>query len=210
MHYEAALAADSANYEALWRASRDAADLGQAAPTAGRRVELYGLAEQYANRAVAANPDDAEGHFARARALGLKALTLGSRDRVRYAAEVREAALESLRLDPDHPGALHVMGVWNAEVMRLSRIERFFARNLLGGRVFGQASWNEAVRYMERAVEQDPERITHRLDLARIYMDVDSPDRAREQLQAVERLPITDFNDSTYKREAAELAERLP
>src|SRR5690606_24489322 len=32
MHYEAALAADSANYEALWRASRDAADLGQAAP----------------------------------------------------------------------------------------------------------------------------------------------------------------------------------
>src|SRR5690606_31158754 len=164
----------------------------------------------YANRAVAANPDDAEGHFARARARGLKALTLGRRDRVRYAAEVREAAPESLRLDPDHPGGLHVMGVWNAELLRLSRIERFFARNLLGGRVFGQASWNEAVRYMERAVEQDPERITNRLDLARIYMDVDSPDRAREQLQAVERLPITDFNDSTYKREAAELAERLP
>ena len=31
---------------------------------------------------------------------------------------------EAARLDPNHPGALHVLGVWNAEVMRLSGIER--------------------------------------------------------------------------------------
>ena len=28
---------------------------------------------------------------------------------------------EALRLNPNHPGALHVMGVWNAEVMRRTR-----------------------------------------------------------------------------------------
>lgn len=209
-HYEAAIAADSMNYEALWRASRDAVDLGEATEDAARRTELYRRAERYARLAVAANPDDAEGHFAMARALGRTALTLGKRERVRYAREVREAALKALQLNPSHAGALHVMGVWNAEIMRLSSFERFFARNLLGGRVFGQASWNEAARYLERAVELEPERITHRLDLARVYLDVDSVERAREQLAAIERLPATEYNDEAYKREAAALAARLP
>src|SRR5690606_8727019 len=101
---------------------------------------------------------------------------------VRYAAEVRDAALEALRLNPTHAGALHIMGVWNAEIMRLGRLERFFAKNLLGGSVFGQANWNEAARYLERAVALEPERLTHRLDLARVYLDLDSVERAREQL----------------------------
>lgn len=208
-YYEAVIAADSGNYAALWRASRDAVDLGESAPDAATRNSLLARAEDYARRAVAVNPDDAEGHFALARALGRMALTLGNRDRVRYASDVRAAALEALRLDPEHAGALHVMGVWNAEVMRLSGLERFFAKNLLGGRVFGQASWNEAARYLERAVELDPNRITHRLDLARVYLDVDSVERALEQLAVIDTLPIVDFNDALYKREAARLAERV-
>ena len=36
---------------------------------------------------------------------------------------------------------LHVMGMWNAEVMRLNTFSRAVAKNVLGGRVFGAASW---------------------------------------------------------------------
>ena len=209
-YYEAAIASEPGNYDALWRASRESADLGEAEQSSSRRSTLFAAAEDYARRAVAANPQDAEGHFAMARALGRTALTLGSRQRVRYAAEVRDAALEALRLNPTHAGALHVMGVWNAEIMRLGRLERFFAKNLLGGGVFGQANWNEAARYLERAVALEPDRITHRLDLARVYLDLDSVERAREQLLAIEQLPPADFNDDQYKREAAALLAELP
>src|SRR5690606_4942988 len=101
------------------------------------------------------------------------------------------------------------MGVWNAEIMRLGRLERFFARNLLGGGVFSQASWNEAARYLERAVALEPERITHRVALARVYIDLDSVGRAREQLVMAEQLPLAEFNDAAYKREAAELLASL-
>ena len=49
---------------------------------------------------------------------------MGTRDQIKYAGEVREQALEALKFNPKHPGALHVMGVWNAEVMRLNGISR--------------------------------------------------------------------------------------
>ncbi len=208
-HYEAALTAAPTNYDALWKASRAAIDIGEYLPDRSQRSALYSRAESYARRAVETNPADAEGHFALARALGRSALTMGTRDRIRFAEEVRAHALEALRRDPTHAGALHVMGVWNAEVMRLNGVERFVAKNLLGGQVFGEASWEDAIRYLERAVTLEPNRITHRLDLARVYADMDNRARAREQLTRIATTAAVDVNDAHYKREAAALLQRL-
>jgi hypothetical protein len=208
-HLEMAITAEPTNYEALWKASRDAVALGENEADATRRDALYRSGEQYARRAVSANPADAEGHFSLARALGRTAQTLGSRDRVKYAGEVREHALQALRADPQHGGALHVMGVWNAEIMRLSSIQRFAARNLLGGKVFGEASWAEARRYMEAAVAAEPNRITHHLDLGVIYADIGETAKAREQFALVARIPASEPNDAKYKREAAAHSARL-
>jgi tetratricopeptide (TPR) repeat protein len=208
-HYEAAIAANPTDYQALWKASREAVDLGEFLSDEGQRKTLYSKAEGYGKRAVSANPDDAEGHFVLARALGRAALTMGKRDRVKYAGEVRDEAMAALRLQPEHSGALHVMGVWNAEVMRLNGLERFFAKNLLGGKVFGSANWNDAAKYMERAVAADPDRITHRLDLARIYGDIGNVAKAREQLAWIASAPVHDYNDAHYPQEAAKLLESL-
>jgi tetratricopeptide (TPR) repeat protein len=206
-HYERAIGADSMSYEALWKASRDAVDLGEGTPEKARRTELYRRGEGYARRAVNLRPDDAEAHFHLARAVGVAALALGVSDRVKYATLVRQEALRALELDPKHPGALHVMGMWNAEVMRLSGLERMVAKTFLGGRVFEAANWADAIRYMEEAVAVDPGRLTHRLDLARIYRDRGEKAKAREQYEAVIRGPATEFNDRKYIQEAtAELA----
>ncbi len=121
---------------------------------------------------MAANPTGPDGHFAVARALGRQALSVGGKKRIQFAKEVRAEALAALSNDPNHAGALHVMGVWNAEVMRLSGIERFIARNLLGGGILGTASWREAVRYMEESVAVEPKRIVHHLDLGKVYADI--------------------------------------
>jgi tetratricopeptide (TPR) repeat protein len=201
-HYEAALAIDSTNYDALTKAAHDAVDLGEFNPSAEQRTALYRRAEQYARRAVAANPNDAEGHFQLARALGRTALTMGTRDKIKYAGEVREQALDALKINPKHAGALHVMGMWNAEVMRLNGLSRMIAKNFLGGEVFGEASWDNAQRYLEEAVALDPNRITHRLDLAGVYADRSLEEKAIEQYQWIGRAPVTDFNDPRYKEEA--------
>ena len=55
--------------------------------------------------------------------------------------------------------------------MRLSGLSRFFAKSFLGAGIFNQASWAKAIFNMEKAVELDPGRIYHHLELAEIYAE---------------------------------------
>lgn len=199
-HYQAAIQADANNAEALWRASREAIDLGEFDDA--RRDSLYQLGEQYARRAVQADAKSSMAHFALAKAIGRRALSLGAKERVKFAGEVRKEALESLALDSTNAGALHVMGRWHANIMRLSGFSRFMAKNILGGKTFGEANWKDAAALMERAAALEPDRIVHRLELASIYADTGAKDKAREQYQTALRLKPIDFNDKHYQEQA--------
>lgn len=201
-HYEKAIAADRENYKALWKASRSAIDIGSYLSDASRRSAMYANAERYARKSVALRPSDAEGHFSLARALGKTALSQSPRGRVKYGTEVRAQALECLKVAPEHAGCLHVMGMWNAEIMRLNGITRLVAKNILGGRVLGSASWKDAVRYMEQAVSAEPDRIVHHVDMGEVYRDVKQRTKARAEFETALKLPVGDVNDTHYKAQA--------
>ncbi|MFO0093229.1 MAG: tetratricopeptide repeat protein [Gemmatimonadaceae bacterium] len=207
--YERAVEADPRHYAALWKAAQEAVDLGEFERAATRRTDLYARATAYATRAMAVNASDAEGHFHLARALGRTALALGPRERVKYAVDVRSHALEALRLMPRHAGALHVMGVWHAEVMRLNGLTRAVARTFMGGQVFSTASWGEAIRNLEQAVALEPNRLVHHLDLARIYRDAGRTADARSAYAAALRAPLTDANDGVYRLNADDELRKL-
>jgi tetratricopeptide (TPR) repeat protein len=198
-HYQEAIKVDPNNAEALWRASREAVDLGEFNDAS--RDSLYQLGAALARRAVQADPKSSMAHFALAKALGRRALSLGKKERVKYAGDVRTEALEALRLDSLNAGALHVLGMWNAEIMRLSGIERFFAKNVLGGKTFGEANWTAAARFLERAASIEPDRIVHRKDLGAVYADRGEKQKARETYQAALALKPVDPNDVQYKKE---------
>jgi tetratricopeptide (TPR) repeat protein len=211
-HFEAALSQDSLNYEANWRASLTLGLMGDPYPMKAKspvRDSLYAKAERYARRAVAFNPAGADGHFAFAASLGRAALLVGPEEKVRRAGLIRDEALRTIAINPRHDGAYHILGRWNAEVMRLSGISRFFAKHVLGARVFNQASWPRAIFYMRRAVELDPGRIYHHLALADIYADHKQPRDATVQLRIVDSLPIREAMDTNYKQQAASLRARL-
>lgn len=199
-HYEAAAKLDPSSYEAFWKASRSAIDVGSF--TENRRAALFTSGEQYARKAVALNPAGSDGHFSLARALGKTALSQSPKGRIKYAREIRSQALECIRIEPKHAGCLHVMGMWNAEVMRLSGFTRMIAKNFLGGKIFGTASWNDAVRYMEASVAAEPDRLVHHLDLGYVYRDVKRDADARREFEKVLSLPATDVNDRSYREEA--------
>jgi regulator of microtubule dynamics protein 3 len=211
-HFENALAVDSTSYQANWRAALALITLGAETPESEKspqRDSLFARAERDARRAVAADSLGAEGHFLLARAIGQTALTKGKKERIRLAGEVRTEALRAIELDPRHDGAYHVLGRWNAEVMRLSGFSRFFARQFLGGNIFGQASWDAAISNLERAVALDSTRITHRLDLAQVYADRKRYTDARRQLEAIAALPVRDFEDPRFKQEAVALLQKI-
>jgi len=211
-HFEAALALDSTNYEANWRAAVALIDIGKQTPdevSSPERDSLYALAEVYARRAVDAKLLGEDGHYALAAAIGRASLTKGKRERVQRAREIRVEALKALELDPEDDRAWHVLGRWHAEIERLSGIQKFFAKNMFGGDFLKLASWDQAVEAMQKAVTFDPQSIYHRLDLARIYVDLKRYPEAREQLATIDTLPEVDVMDPTYKVDARQLAEEI-
>ncbi len=209
---EAALAGNPASYEANWRMAITLMDLGNQVTDPDRiagRDSLYAQAENYARRAVAAKSDGANGHFALAAILGRRALTSGMHQRIRLAGEIRSEAQRAVALDPRHDGAWHVLGLWNAEVERLSAFDRFMARHLLGGGVLGSASWSEAEADLRRAVDLAPQRILHRLDLAEVQADRHEWGAAAAQLDTLGRLPVREPLDPVYLARAHKLAQRV-
>ncbi len=211
-HYEAGLALDPADYDANWRAAFALLDQGELIPDSVRgseRDSLFARAEVLARRAVAADSMGSEGHFAVAATVGRAALTMGRKERIRRAKIVREEALRTLALDPAHDGAYHVLGRWNAEIMRLSGFSRFFAKRFLGAGIFGQASWERAIENLQKAVELDPGRIYHRLELARVYADRKRYQEARDQLERISSLPDRELLDPLYRERALELQRKI-
>ena len=93
--------------------------------------------------------------------------------------------------------------------MRLSGFSRFFAKKFLGAGIFGQASWDQAIANLQKAVELDPGRIYHRLELARIYADRKRYQEALDQLGRISSLPDREMLDPLYRERAMELQRRI-
>src|SRR5881397_3722478 len=213
-HYRAALAADSTNYAALWRAGRELVDIakqvqGKDDSSKHLRDSLYIVARAYGDVVVWVNPTGADGHFTVGQALGRLSCTRGGKEWVRFAKIIYDEGMKAIEFDSTHDGAHHLIGAWHAEVKRLSGFQKFFAKALFGGGFLDKGNWEDAQKYLARAVALKPQNIFHRLELAEVYVDVGKYSKAREQLSALATLPIADVLDHTYQHNAAQLLEDI-
>jgi hypothetical protein len=140
-----------------------------------------------------------------AQALGRLSRTRGGKERVRFAKIIYDEAMEAIALDSTNDPAYHVIGAWNAEIKRLSGMSRFFAKTLFGAGFMDKANWDDAQRYLIRAVAIRPGYVYHHLELAQVYVDVHKYAKAREQLAIIHDLPISDVLDHQYKSDAENL-----
>ncbi len=213
-HYRAAYAVDSSDYEVLWKMARELVDIakqieGRDDSAKHLRDSLYLEARAFGEAAVRVNPSGADGHFAIGQALGRLSRTKGGKERVHFARIIYDEGMKAIELDSTHDGAYHLIGAWHAEVKRLSWIQRKAAALLFGGGFLGKGNWDDAQKYLEKAVALSPQNIFHRLELAEVYIDLGKYSRARDQLRAVAALPVADVLDPENKKEAAQLLEDI-
>jgi len=161
----------------------------------------------YTKRAVALDPKNAVGVLSLAVCYGKLGLYADARDKVGYARMVKQYALEAIELDPSYAYAHHVLGRWNYEVAGLGRTKRFLVKLIDGG--LPDASFEEAVRQLQRAVELDPNVMAHRLELGFAYLNDGRDAEARACFQQVLTMPKRELYDDECFARAHEGLARL-
>jgi tetratricopeptide (TPR) repeat protein len=163
---------------------------------AAKRLKLFELAIERAERAREALPEYANAHYLYAYALGrygqgisiLQALTQG------FAGKIKEALERTLALEPRHAEAHMALGTYHTEIVHQ-------VGSLLGGLTYG-VSKDAAVKHYREAMRLHPHsaigRIEYAWSLVRLFGD-DKRQEARKLLteaceiaphDAVERLEV--------------------
>jgi tetratricopeptide (TPR) repeat protein len=169
-----------------------------------RRAEL---ALAYSQRAVALNPKSAENVLSLAVCHGTLAVYSDTRAKIKYSRLVKEDAERALTLDPDYDWAHHVLGRWHYEVATLGTTTRFFVRVIYGA--LPDASVDQAIEHLERAVALAPQVAPHHLELGFAYLAADRPADARAAFNRGLALPSTGKHDEAAKTRAREALKIL-
>ena len=205
--YRRALEIDSSNYEALWKLARAHIDVGTCLPK-NEQLQYYVFGEKLARRFVALHPDSADGHFILAVALGRMAMHQGGKRKIQIAKEVKAEAERALRCNPEHDGAMHVLGRWNYELAELNFIERAVAKIVFGGLPTG-ASYEQAAQYFAQAIAHRSNAPVHHLEYGRTLLRLNHVAEARKQLERCVQLPDFFRDDAQHKRAARKLLDKL-
>jgi len=195
--YRSALEADPDSYEGLWRLSRALAD---EATLSKRPEEQKGLcveAEKLARKAVALNPSDSKGHTCLAVAVGKLALFEGGKRKVELSKEVKAEAEKALQCNPDDDVALHVLAIWNREMVELGWFLKSFAQILYGK--FPPASLDAAIADLRRAADLQPKVIPHHVELGITLASAKRWSEAKGELDQGLALPTGWVTDDYYR-----------
>ena len=199
--------------EVLIWAARTSIDLGDLIPETvpdreKKRIERYRAAERYARTAVKGRHGSTWPHFFLAVALGKLAEFSDIKTQIAMAREIRKEADKAIALDPDNGFAYHVLGVWHRRLAEINKVERllvqlFLQESVPAGRL------NDSARYLEKAIQHNPDIITHHLELAKTYQTLGKMELAREHLITVDKLPVQFSDDGLHKRNAKKLLEDI-
>ena len=207
------LRADPQNFEALIKLSRAYIDLGDMIPESTsdwkeRRLKDYQTAEDYARRAIKANPNSTWGHFYLGASLGLTAVVSPVARQVELADEIRVALEKSLALDANNGFAYHAYGVWHRKISEIGKMSLALA-SVLYGRSLPQGSMEKSVEYLKKAIALNPTVIVSRLELANTYIAMEDFQAARTMLSSIRNLPVQFSDDAKHKQRAQELLEEV-
>lgn len=207
------LEVDSHNHEALAKLSRAHIDVGDLIPEStsdwqGKRMKEYVMAEEFARRAVEADPDSTWGHFYVAASLGKIAVLSPVSKQVELAEQIRQAIEESIAKDPRNGFAYHVYGVWHRKMAEIGQMSRAIATVVLW-RSVPQGTLEKSVDYLKRAVALNPTVIASRLELAKTYMAAEQWSLARNHLKSIDELPVQFSDDPVHKQKARQMLQEI-
>ncbi len=204
---------DPQNHEALSKASRVYIDFGDAitettADWQERKLKQYRIAEEYARKAIKADPDGTWGHFYVAVSLGKIAMRSSIPKQIDLAKEIRTEVEKAIALDPQNGYAYHVYGVWHRRMAEIGQMSRLLSVAVLW-RSVPKGSLEKSVEYLKKAISLNPTVISHHLELAKTYIPMGQLELARDSLRTAQELPVQFSDDPINKKAVEKLLQEL-
>lgn len=180
------LAARAASFYAMYQAE-----------TNKERAAWFSKAEAAAKKAIQEDPENPEGYFELARALGRLAQYRGILQSLSLASAVRDNLNKALELNPNYASAMVALALWHLELSQKGV-----------GWLYG-ASEKKVIPLFEKAIQLEPNRIIHRYEYAKALARLGKTQEALKQLEVALSLPPKDARDEYVLKEAQEIFDEL-
>jgi len=192
--YRSACLLDSSSFEAFWKLGRSLNLKGETAEK-DSQLAIFEEARDAEKHALSIRENHADAHFQLARALGKIALFKGIFKSVSLAKQVRNECRRALEIDSLHDCAWHILGRWHREVDKKTKILRI----PMG---LGAANKGDALTFMQKAIEINPENINHHLEMGNTYRRFKMYDSAVSEYRRCQELTVKGPLDEKYRDEA--------
>jgi tetratricopeptide (TPR) repeat protein len=199
------------DYEVYWRISRAYVDLAEHMPAntdeqKDAQLAKYQVAFDWADKAVKLAPDKSVTYLRRAIANGRIALFKGVFSVIGIVNSVKADLEKAIKLGNGgnviQSVAHYVLGRTHAKVCE----KAYLIRLPLG---LGWGDTDKAEMEYKKAIELRPNFRMFYLDLAKLYIDDDEYQKAKEYLTKLENSPKQDEDDDKYLSEAKNLMEKI-
>lgn len=171
------------------------------------KLRLGNISLQFAERAAALAPNNAEAQLSPAISYGKMLPSMGSRDQVNASPRIKSAVDRALQLDPANDIAWHVLGRWNRVLANISVLKRVLAKALYGEL---PVTTNEAAeKCLLKAIAINPNRLMHYIELGRVYAQMGRKEEARKYIQKGLAMPNKDHDDPEMKEIGQQTLQKL-
>lgn len=164
-------------------------------------------AVSYANRAAAIAPNDAEAQLAVAVSYGKLLPFEGTKEQLACSQTIKSAAEKCIQLDPKGDLAWQVLGRYYFNYADISAVKRALGTIRYGS--IPAAKFEDAARCFEKAIELNPNRLMHYIELGRTYAKLNRTVEARKFIAKGLAMPNTEKDDPETKQAGRELLKTL-
>jgi tetratricopeptide (TPR) repeat protein len=168
---------DSNNVQLLVRIAREYRHLMSDAMKATEKMQFGETAVDYAQRAVDLAPNDPDAQLALAISYGKMLPFEETKEKIATSRRIKIAADKVIALDPKNDLAWQVLGRWYLGLAEVGTVKRAFAQIKYGK--LPPAKYEDAVRCFEKAMELNPNRLMHCIELGRTYAKMGKDEDAR-------------------------------
>ena len=130
-----------------------------------------------------------------------------NREKFEAARIIKAAADKAVRLDPNSDLGWHVLGRWHMAIANVNAFERAMAQVAYGK--LPESTYENAARCFQKAIELNPNRLMHYIELGRVYARMGRTADARIFITKGLAMRETEKDDAETKRQGQEVLATL-